>query len=107
MARTRGNGRHGRTSAIAAATALVALTIATLAAPAATAAQSASVVEGRERILVTVVRDHPQETIDETIWLDGRELQHCGRGNRNTVGQIRYHRVCDVPARRPPSHPGT
>lgn len=98
MARTRGTGRHVRTSALAAATALGAFTVATLAAPTATAAQSATVVDGRGRILVTVGKDHPQETIDQTIWLDGRELPHCGWGNRNTVGQIRYHRVCDVPA---------
>lgn len=98
MTRTRGISRHVRTSTIAAATTLCALTMATLAAPTATAAQSASVVEGRGRILVTVDKDHPHETTDETIWMDGRELRHCGWGNRNTVGQNRYHRICDVPA---------
>ncbi|WP_040790962.1 hypothetical protein [Nocardia paucivorans] len=98
MAHAQRIGRYVRTSAIAVAMAAGMFTTAILAAPAASATQSASVVEGRGRILVTVIEDHPQETADETIWMDGRELPHCDWGKRDIVGRARHHRICDVPA---------
>ncbi|RBO89339.1 hypothetical protein [Nocardia puris] len=87
-----------RRKMLAAATALTAVALPLLAMPTASAAQSVSVLEGRGRYLVTIVKDSPAEPTRHTIWLNGNQQEECEFGRGDLAGAPKYHRICPAPA---------